>query len=60
MDAYLWPSDLCHLITTIIRQRKKDIGDIEKYSQKNVRTVYSSFCLCVCVDCICILLCVVI
>ena len=30
MDAYLQPSVSCHLITTIIRQRKKDIGEIEK------------------------------
>ena len=31
MDAYLRPQVLCHLIaTTVDRQRKKDIGEIEK------------------------------
>ena len=35
MDAYLQPLVSCHLIMTIIRQRKKDIGEIKKYSQKN-------------------------
>ena len=39
MDAYLRPLVSCRLHMTIIRQRKKDfgeIGKIEKYSQKNV------------------------
>ena len=27
MDAYLQPQVSCHLITMIIRQRKKDIGE---------------------------------
>ena len=48
MVAYQRPLVSCCLITTIIRQRKKDIGEIEKYSQKNVRDVYISFCVCMC------------
>ena len=50
MNAYLRPLVLCRLFTTIIRQRKKDNGEIEKIekteksSQKNVRIVYYSFC----------------
>ena len=47
MGIYLQPLVSCRLI---IRQQKKDIGEIEKYSQKNVRVVYNSFCVCVCVD----------
>ena len=45
-------------ITTIIRLRKKDIGKIEKYSQKNAyigiacNSIYE--CVCVCVDYICV------
>ena len=38
------------LLTTIARQRKKDIEQIEKfgkYSQKNVRIGYISLCVCV-------------
>ena len=36
MDAYLGQLFLCHLITSIIRQRKSiaEIEKIEKYSQK--------------------------
>ena len=69
MDAYLRPLVSCCLFTTIIRQRKKAIGEIEKiekYSQKNidVRIAYNSLCVCVCVcvcvDYICVLLCVVV
>ena len=48
------------LQTTIIRQVTKDIDEIEKiekYSQKKVRIVYNSWCVCVCV-CACIRLCV--
>ena len=58
MDAYLQPLVSCRLITTIIRLRKKDIGEIEKikkYSQKNGKVVYNSFCVCVCV---CVFVCV--
>ena len=63
MDAYLQPLVSCHLITIIIKQGKKDIGEmekIEKYSQKNVyvRIVYNSFCVCLCY--ICVLFCVVV
>ena len=49
MDAYLRPLVSRRLIPTIIKQRKKDIGEIEKYSQKNiyVRTAYNSF-VCAC------------
>ena len=48
MDAYLRPLVLWCLYTTINWQ-KKDLGEIEKYSQKNVynRTAYNSF-VCVC------------
>ena len=58
MDAYLRPLVSCRLITTIIRQRKNDIGEIEKiekYSQTNVydRIAYKTSCVCVCV-CVCI------
>ena len=38
-------------LMTITRQRKKDIKEIEKiekYSQENVRIVYNSFCVYVC------------
>ena len=52
MDAGLQPLISCCLITTIIRLRKKDRGEmekIEKYSQKNIRIVYNSFCECMCV-----------
>ena len=40
------------LITTIIRQRKKDIGEIdkiEKYSHLDVRVVYNCLCVFMCV-----------
>ena len=54
MDAYLQPQCSCHLIMTIIRQRKKDIGEIErikKYSLNNVyiEIVYITFCVCICI-----------
>ena len=43
-------------------EKKKKLKKIEKYSQKNVRIVYNSLCVCecvcVCVGYICILLCV--
>ena len=38
MDAYLRPPIPCRLYTTIIWQKKKDFGEIErieKFSQKN-------------------------
>ena len=35
MDACLRPLVSCRLYMTIIRQRKKDFEEIEKYSQKN-------------------------
>ena len=67
IEACLRPQISCHPLTTIIRQRKKDIGEIEKYSQKNVRIVYNSLCVCVpmcvfmciytCV-CVCVFVCV--
>ena len=62
MDTCLQPQVSCRLITTITRQRKKDIGKIEKYSQKELRIVYNSLCVCVCVcvDYNCVLLCVVV
>ena len=67
MEAYLRPLVSCCLYTTIIRQKKKDLGEIEKiekYSEKNVyvRIAYNFWCVCVCVciDYICILLCVAI
>ena len=47
MGAYLRPHVSRRLITTIIRQRKKDIGEIEKCSQKNVRIMYNSSCVCI-------------
>ena len=52
MDAYVRLLVSCRLYTTIIRQKKKDFGEIEqikKYSQKNfyVRIAYNSLCLCV-------------
>ena len=63
MDVYIRLEVSCRLITTIIRQRKKDIGEIEKieiYSQKNLRIVCVCMCVCVyvcaCVDYICVLL----
>ena len=67
MDAYLLPRVSCRLITTIIRQRKKDIGEIEKtekYCQKNFTLglhipLCVCVCVCVCLDYICVLLCVV-
>ena len=52
MSAYLRPQVSYRVTTIIIRQRKKDIGEIEKikkYSQMNVRIVYNSLCVCVCV-----------
>ena len=50
---------------TIIKQKAKDIGEIEKiekYSQKNVRIVYNSFRvrICICASYICVLLCVIV
>ena len=59
MEVCLRPMVSCRLIT-IIRQRMKGIEKIKKYSQKNVRIVYNSLLVCVCVDYICMLLCVVI
>ena len=64
MDAYLRSLVLCRLYTTIIRQIKKDLGEIEKrekYCQKNVyvRITYNPLSVCV-VGYICVLLCVVI
>ena len=47
-------------ITTITRQRKKDIGKIEKYSKTNVYVVCVCVCVCVFLDYICVLLCVVV
>ena len=60
MDAYLRVQVSCRLIMIIIRQRKKDIGEIgkiEKSSQKNVyvEIVYNTFILWVCV---CVYVCV--
>ena len=57
MDTNLRSRVSCRLITTIIRQRKKDIEEkekIEKYRQKNVRVVYNSFCVC---ECVCVYVC---
>ena len=34
MDVYLRPKVSCHLITTIFRQRKKDIREIEKIEKQ--------------------------
>ena len=53
MGAYLRPLVSWHLIMTIFKQRKKDIGEIEKfvkYNQKNfyVGIVYNTVCLCLC------------
>ena len=58
MDANLQPQVSCRLIMTIIRQRKKGIGEIKKikkYSSKNVyfEIVYSTFFVCVYV-CVCL------
>ena len=48
MDTYLLLTVSCCLITTIIRQRKKDIWEIEKYSQVNVYVkIYMYVCVCV-------------
>ena len=44
------PQVSCSLITTIIRIRKKDIGEIKK--------IDLCMCVCLCVDYICVLLCV--
>ena len=60
--GYLWPLISCCLYTTIIRQRKKDFGEIEKigkYSEKNVyvRIALTHLCMCVCV-CMCVSVCV--
>ena len=50
MDAYLRQVVSCCVYTTIIRQRKKDFREIEKYCQKDVyfRIAYNSFCVCMC------------
>ena len=48
MDAYLWPLVSRRLIKTIIRQKKKNIGEIEKYSQKNICVWIVYFCVCLC------------
>ena len=65
MEACLRPLVSWRLITTIIKERKNDIGEIEKfkkYSQNNVRIVYNSLCecVCVCVEFTCVLLCLVV
>ena len=67
MDAYLLLLVSCRLYTTIIRQRKKDFGEIEKIEKYSQRMFILGFriilcvcvCVCVCVDYICVLLCVV-
>ena len=41
MVAYLQPLVSCHLITTIIKQRKKDIEKIEKYNKDEY--VYNAY-----------------
>ena len=62
MDADLQSLVSCRLYMTIIKQRKKDFGEIEKvekYCQKNfyVNITYNSFvCVFVYVDYICLLL----
>ena len=50
MTFYKWQSS----------DRTKDNEEIEKYSEKNMRIVYNSLyvCVCVCVGYICVLLCV--
>ena len=45
MDAYLRPLVSCCLITTIIRLRKKDFGEIEKSMN---RKILSNECICNC------------
>ena len=42
MDAYLRPQVSFRFITTIIRQRKKDIGEIEKI-EKYIFSVNTNF-----------------
>ena len=58
MDAYWQPLVSCHLITKIIRQRKKNIGKKSKNTIKRIfmlglcTTLYVCMCVCVCV-CMC-------
>ena len=40
MDAYLWPTGFMPSDTKIIRQRKKDFGEIEKTKKS-----FSSLCI---------------
>ena len=56
MDACLQSSVSCHLIATIIRLRKKDIGKIEK----KMLGLCTTLCVCVFIDYICALYCVVV
>ena len=67
MEACLQPYVSCQLSNDNNQQRTKNIGkseNVEKYSQKNVRIVYNSMdiyvCLCVCVDYICVSFCVIV
>ena len=48
MVAYLRPLVSCRLYTTIIRQRKKDFGEIKKKKSKNTvkRMLTLELCLC--------------
>ena len=41
MDAYLRPLISCSLYTTIIRQRKKDFGEIEKNFKNTVKNMFT-------------------
>ena len=48
MDAYLWPEVSCRLITTMIWQRRKDMGEIRKQSKECLDYVQMFVCVCVC------------
>ena len=59
MDSYLRPLVSCRLITTIIRQRNKDVREIKKikkYSQKNIYVGIVYNCVGVC-RCVCMCMC---
>ena len=51
----------CRLITTIIKHRKKDIGKIEESKNTAKRLLgFGITLLCICVDYICVLFCVIV
>ena len=64
MDAYLQPLVSCHLYMAIIREKKKDFGEIEENQKIIIKKNFmlelhiSLLFIYVCVDYICISLCV--